>query len=59
MTDHSGQQIVILTTTWLVAAKIRDRIALNEKGSYTFHMERLNLKKLNEVNDKEKCYFEV
>jgi hypothetical protein len=36
-----------------VAAKIRERIAVNKQGSHKFHMERFNLKKLNEVEGKE------
>jgi hypothetical protein len=48
---HSGQQIVV--------AKIRERIAVNKQGSHTFHMERFNLKKLNEVEGREKYRVEV
>jgi hypothetical protein len=44
---------------YLVVAKIRERIAVNKQGSHKFHMERFNLKKLNEVEDKEKCRVEV
>jgi hypothetical protein len=40
---------------YLVVAKIRKRIAVNKQGSHKFHMERFNLKKLNEVEGKEKC----
>jgi hypothetical protein len=32
-----------------VVAKIRERIAVNKQGSHKFHLERFNLKKLNEV----------
>jgi hypothetical protein len=39
--------------------KIRERIAVNKQGSHKFHMERLNLKKLNEVECKEKYHVEV
>jgi hypothetical protein len=37
-----------------VVAKIKERLALNKQKSHTFHMERFNLKKLNEVEGKEK-----
>jgi hypothetical protein len=37
---------------YLVVAKIRERPAVNKQGSHTFHMERFNLKKLNEVEVK-------
>jgi hypothetical protein len=40
-------------------AKIRERIAVNKQGSHKFHMERLNLKKLNEVEGKVKYRVEV
>jgi hypothetical protein len=42
-----------------VVAKIRERIAVNKQGSHTLHMEGFNLKKLNEVEDKEKYRVEV
>jgi hypothetical protein len=47
------------TDRYLVVAKIRERIAVNKQGSHKFHMERFNLKKLNEVEGKEKYRFEV
>jgi hypothetical protein len=34
---------------YLVVAKIRETLAVNKKGSQKFHIERFNLKKLNEV----------
>jgi hypothetical protein len=37
-----------------VVAMIRERIAMNKQGLHKFHMERFNLKKLNEVEGKEK-----
>jgi hypothetical protein len=40
-------------------AKIRERLAVNKQGSHKFLMERFNLKKLNEVEGKEKYRFEV
>jgi hypothetical protein len=42
-----------------VVAKIRERIAVEKQGSHKFQMERLNLKKLNEVEGKEKYRVEV
>jgi hypothetical protein len=42
-----------------VVAKIRERIVVNKQGSYRFHMERFNLKKLNEVEGKVKYRVEV
>jgi hypothetical protein len=43
----------------LVVAKIRERLAVSKQGSHKFHMERFNLKKLNEVEGKEKYRVEV
>jgi hypothetical protein len=42
-----------------VVAKIREGLAVNKQGLHRFHMERFNLKKLNEVGGKEKCCVEV
>jgi hypothetical protein len=42
-----------------VVAKIRERLAVNKQGSHKCHMERFNLKKLNELEDKEKYRVEV
>jgi hypothetical protein len=41
-----------------VVAKVRERLAVS-KQSDRFHMERLNLKKLNEVEGKEQYHVEV
>jgi hypothetical protein len=38
---------------YLVVAKVRERLAVNKQRSQIFHMERLNLKKLNEIEGKE------
>jgi hypothetical protein len=35
------------------------RLALNKQISHSFHMERFNLKKLNEVEDKEQYHVVV
>jgi hypothetical protein len=40
-------------------AKIRERLAVNKQGAHKFHMERFNLKKLNEVGGKGKYCVEV
>jgi hypothetical protein len=58
MSDHSGQQIVIRTTIWRWQ-KIRERLAVNKQGSHTFQMEGFHLKKLNELEGKEKYRCEV
>jgi hypothetical protein len=47
------------TDAYLVVAKVRERLALNKLGSQRFHMERLNLKKLNEVEGTEQYRVEV
>jgi hypothetical protein len=39
-----------------VVAKVRERLAVNKQRSHIFHMERFNLKKLNEVEGKEFNY---
>jgi hypothetical protein len=47
------------TDHYLVVAKLRERIAVNKQGSHKFQMERFNLKKLNEVEGKDKYSVEV
>jgi hypothetical protein len=47
------------TDHYLVVAQFRERLAVNKQRSHKFHMERFNLKKLNEVEDKEKYRVEV
>jgi hypothetical protein len=42
-----------------VAAKVTERLAVSEHTSHRFHMERFNLKKLNEAESKEQCCVEV
>jgi hypothetical protein len=42
-----------------VVVKVRERLAVNEQRSHRFHMERFNLKKLNEVGGKEQFRVEV
>jgi hypothetical protein len=40
-------------------AKIRERLAVNKQGSHKFHMERFNLKKLNDAKGKEQIHVEI
>jgi hypothetical protein len=42
-----------------VVAKFRERLAVNKQGSHKFCLERFSLKKLNEVESKEKYHAEV
>jgi hypothetical protein len=42
-----------------VVAKVKEGLAVNKNSSPRFHMERFNMKKLNEVEDKEQCPVEV
>jgi hypothetical protein len=42
-----------------VVAKVRERLAVNKQRSQRFEMERFNLKKLHEVESKEKYHTEV
>jgi hypothetical protein len=57
MFDHSGQQIVIVTT--MVVAKVRERLAMNKQRSQSLHTERSTLRKLNDVEGKEQFRVEV
>jgi hypothetical protein len=42
-----------------VVAKVRERLAVNKQRSHRFHMDRFNLKKLNEVEGNGKYRVEV
>jgi hypothetical protein len=42
------------TDHYLVVAIVRKRLAVNKQRSHRFHMERFNLKNLNEVEGKER-----
>jgi hypothetical protein len=42
-----------------VAAKVRERLAVNKQRSHRFHIERFTLKKLHEIEGKEKFGVEV
>jgi hypothetical protein len=44
---------------YLAVAKVRERLAVNKQRSQRFDMERFNLKKLNDVEGKEKYWAEV
>jgi hypothetical protein len=43
----------------MAAAKMKERLAVNKQRSHTFHMDRFNLKKLNEEESKENYRLEV
>jgi hypothetical protein len=47
------------TDHYLVVAKVREQLAGNKQRSHRFHMERFNLKKLNEEESKEQYHVEV
>jgi hypothetical protein len=42
-----------------VGAKVRERLAVTKQISHRFRMERINLKKLNELEGKEQFRVEV
>jgi hypothetical protein len=42
-----------------VVVKVREGLAVNKQRSHRFHMERFNLKKVNEVEGKEQYRVEV
>jgi hypothetical protein len=42
-----------------VVAKFRERLTVSKQTKHRFHMERFNLKKLNEVKDKEQYLVEI
>jgi hypothetical protein len=41
------------TDHYLMVEKVRERLAVTKQRTHRFHMERFNLKKMNEVEDKE------
>jgi hypothetical protein len=57
--DRSFRAADCDTGHYLLVAKFRERLAVNTQRSHRFHMERFNLKKLNEVNGKEQYHVEV
>jgi hypothetical protein len=44
---------------YLVMVNVRETLAVNKERSHTFHMERFNLKKLKDVEDKVQFHVEV
>jgi hypothetical protein len=44
---------------YLVVVKVRERLAVNKERSQRFHMERFNLKKLNDVEVKDQFRVEI
>jgi hypothetical protein len=58
MSDHSGQQIVIMTTILWWQKLGRDWLWIN-KDHTDFYTETFNFRKLNKVEGKEKCHIEV
>jgi hypothetical protein len=42
------------TDNYLVVARVRETVAVNKQRSHRFHMERFNLKNLNEVEVKKR-----
>jgi hypothetical protein len=42
-----------------MVAKVREGLTVNKQRSHRFHMERFNLKTLNEVEGKEQYHAEV
>jgi hypothetical protein len=44
---------------YLVVAKVRERLSVNKQRSQRFDMKRFDLKKLNDVEDKEQFRVEV
>jgi hypothetical protein len=47
------------TDNYLAVSKGRERLAVNKHITHTFHMERFNLKKLNEVEGKVQYHVEI
>jgi hypothetical protein len=57
MSSYSGEQTVILTTVW--CWQNRDRLAVSKQTVLSFHMEKFNLRKFNEVEDKEQYHVKI
>jgi hypothetical protein len=47
------------TDHYLVVAKVRERLTVSKQTTHRFCMERLNLKKLNEVEGKEQYRVQI
>jgi hypothetical protein len=56
---HSRQLIVGDNAHYLVVVKVRNRPTVNKQRSQRCHVERFNLKKLNEAESKERHRVEV
>jgi hypothetical protein len=56
---HSFWSGECVTDHYLVVAKVKERLAVNKQRSQRFHMERFNLKKLNEIAGKVKYCIQV
>jgi hypothetical protein len=55
MSDYSDCD----TDHYLVVAKVREGLAVSKQTTHRVHMERFNLKKLNEVEGKKQCLIEI
>jgi hypothetical protein len=51
--------VFIIIVTYLVVANVRERLAVSKQRTHRVHMERYNLKKLNEVEGKEQYRVEI
>jgi hypothetical protein len=47
------------TDHYLLVANVRERLEVSKQTAHRIHMERFNLKKLNEVEGKEQCCVEI
>jgi hypothetical protein len=47
------------TDHYLVVAKVQERLAMSKQTMHRFHMERVSLKRLNEVEINEQCQVEI
>jgi hypothetical protein len=47
------------TDHYMVVARVRERLAVSKQRAHTVHMERFDLKKLNEVEGKEQYLVEI
>jgi hypothetical protein len=47
------------TAHYLVIPKVKERLAVSEKTKDRSYVEKLNVKKLNEVEDEEQCLVEI
>jgi hypothetical protein len=47
------------TDHYPIVAEVRETLAVSKQTTHRVHMKRFNLKKLNEVEDKEQCHVEI